>query len=157
MFRCCYNSFHFTQFFHPLIFYRKQKSKRMFRNGVYGGQDRNVREFSVRPWCSARYQLRTQINWSTWAACVVQWKVTWNTLRVNCITKWSIMSMNCHPLSSHFIYYMLLIAYWGTTAQSTLGRGAMLLYRSSLEWDSEKISTRPDRVDHAGCRSKWSG
>ena len=47
------------------------------------------------------------------------------------------MSMNGHPLSSHINDYLLLCTYWRTTAQSTLGRGAMLLYRSSLEWDSE--------------------
>ena len=41
--------------------------------------------------------------------------------------------MNGHPLSSLFIDYLLLCTYWRTTAQSTLGRGAMTLYSSSLE------------------------
>ena len=41
--------------------------------------------------------------------------------------------MNGHPLSSLFIDYLLFCTYWRTTAQSALGRGAMILYRSSLE------------------------
>ena len=90
-----------------------------------------------------------QINWSTWAACVVQWKVTWNTLAltVNCIT---------HLCRSHFIEY----CYFVLTGERHLKVHSVAVAMACCCIGRAKtkiLKYQPGRVGHVGCRSRLSG
>ena len=66
----------------------------------------------------------------------------------SCTIEESLMSLNGHLLNFHFIDYLLLFIYWRTTAQSTLGRGAILRAKTEI------LKYQPGRVGHVGCRSR---